>query len=709
MTSPHALAAFVFGCFAAAPACAGDRALVDTTRSRDAKMYLPDLGDVKWNGGLLGERFETCRTTMVPHMWEIFSSDTDSHAWANYRIAAGLQQGKFSGPPFNDGDFLKWFEALAQIYAVTRDPKIDAQMDGIIAVVAKAQREDGYLHTKVIIPQRAGEKAREFADREHFETYNMGHLITAACVHYRATGKTTLLACARKAADYIEGLAKNVPDELARNAICPSHYMGVVELYRTTREPRYLELAKKLIEIRNLVGPEVGSDQNQDRTPYRDTFKAVGHAVRANYLYAGVADLIAENGDQTLLRPTEKISANVAGQKLYVTGMTGAIYDGASPDGVDYTQHKYIRTVHQAYGRDYQLPNLTAYNETCATIGYAMWMWRMLTLTGDAGYADLFEQALYNGVLPGISLDGKNYFYVNALKKLKDFDWPMRWSRTREPNIKASFCCPPNVVRAIAELHNYVYSLSPGTLWVNLYAASDLSTAWTDGARIRLKQETDYPWSGAVKLTIAEAPSREIAVKLRVPGWLHAGAAKIRINGAPAAGRSSLASDSTASGGPSPASGLLQNTAPRPGSYFEVKRAWKAGDVIELAMEFSPVLLEANPLVEETLNQVAVKFGPLVYCLESNDLPAGVQLKDVVLALDQTAGALKPQRQQIGSASVVALRAPVLARTATPWTKAELYREVGRAPLREVPVAFVPYYAWGNRGDTEMSVWLPVR
>jgi hypothetical protein len=444
---------------------AGDRALVDTSRSPHAKMYMVDLDDVHWNGGLLGERFDVCRTTMVPHMWTIFQDDMESHAWSNFLIAAGMgrgRDGEFHGPPFNDGDFLKWVEALAQIYAVTKDPAIDAQMDRIIEVVGKAQREDGYLHTQKIIPQRQGDaQAKEFEEREHFETYNMGHLITTACVHYRVTGKPTMLALARKAADYIDGLCKNVPADLARNAICPSHYMGVVELYRVTREPRYLELAKQLIEIRNLVPPEVGSDHNQDRKPLRESTEAVGHAVRANYLYAGVADVFAETGDTSLLKSITAIADDVATQKLYVTGMTGAIYDGASPDGVGHTQHRYIKTVHQAYGRDYQLPNLTAYNETCATIGYGMWTWRMLTLTGEARYADLFEQTLYNGILPGISLEGKHYFYVNPLKKLHDFDWPLRWSRTRTPNIKASFCCPPNVVRTIAEAHNS-FAPSPG-------------------------------------------------------------------------------------------------------------------------------------------------------------------------------------------------------------------------------------------------------
>lgn len=668
-----------------APAAhAGERALIDTTRSPSARMYMVDLADVKWTDGFWAERFAVCRTTMVPHLWEIFSSDTESHAWANYRIAAGLQPGKFSGPPFNDGDFLKWFEALAQVYAVTHDPAIDRQMDQIIAVVAKAQREDGYLHTQTIIPQRQGDpKVKEFAEREHFETYNMGHLMTAACIHYRATGKTTLLDCARKAADYIDHLCQTVPQDLAKNAICPSHYMGVVELYRTTREPRYLALAKQLIEIRSLVPDDVGSDMNQDRVPFRQMAEAVGHAVRANYLYAGVADVFAESGDPSLLKTISTISDNVSGRKLYITGATGALYDGASPDGS--TKNATIKPVHQAYGRDYQLPNLTAYNESCATVGYVLWQWRMFELTGDAHFTDLVEQSLYNGVLPAIGLDGKSYFYVNALRKLKDFDWPLRWSRERTPNIKSSFCCPPNVVRTIAEAHNYVYTLSRDTLWVNLYGADTLDTAWLDGARIKLTQETDYPWSGDVKLTIAEAPARDITLKLRIPGWLHARAASLRVNGRPV------------------------DAELTPGTYAEVKRAWKSGDVVELALDFKPSLWEANPLVEETTDQVAVRCGPLVYCLESNDLPAGVRLTDVALALDDAHRQFTARREKIAGVNLVTLTVPAFAMGRSAWPPGQLYREAARPAPREFPLTLVPYYAWDNRGDTEMSVWLPTR
>lgn len=675
------LAAFPF---AVPSLVAGEKALIDTTRSPSARMYMVDLGDVKWTGGFWGERFDVCRTTMVPHLWEIFQDEKGSHAWANFLIAAGLQDGRFAGPPFNDGDFLKWFEALAQVYAVTHDPAIDAQMDRIIAVIAKAQREDGYLHTKTIIPQRHGDsKVREFADREHFETYNMGHLMTAACIHYRATGKTTLLELARKAADYIDHLCRTAPADLARNAICPSHYMGVVELYRVTREPRYLDLARQLIEIRSLVPEKDGSDHNQDRVPFREMTEAVGHAVRANYLYAGAADVYAEDGDATLLKTLSTISEDVAGEKLYVTGMTGALYDGASPDGSK--NHTSIKTVHQAYGRDYQLPNLTAYNETCATIGYAMWLWRMLEVTGDARYADLFEQSLYNGVLPGISLEGRDYFYVNPLRKSADFKWPLRWSRTRQPNIPSSFCCPPNVVRTIAEAQNYAYTLSKDTLWVHLYAASELNTAWTDGGRIRLKQETEYPWKGAIALTIAEAPERAIALKLRIPGWVGEGSATVRVNGQPA------------------------DDQPKAGTYFEVRRAWKAGDTVQVELPFAASLWEANPLVEETLDQAAVKYGPLVYCAEANDLPSGVRLADVALTVDALRQPAPLQAETIAGARLMTLSLPAVALQRPSWQAGQLYRPLQAGAPRPFSLKLVPYYAWGNRGDTDMTVWIPLR
>jgi len=671
---------------AAIPVRGGERALVNTAKSPDARMYMVDLGDAQWTGGLWGGRFAVCRTTMIPHIWELFQNEKDSHVWANLLLAAGQDQGvvdrRHEGPPFDDGDFFKWFEALAQTYAVTHDPATDALMDRIIGVVAQAQRADGYFHTPTVIAERQGAAAvKEFADRNHFETYNMGHLMTAACVHYRATGKTTMLVLARKAADYLYGFYQRAPPELARNAICPSHYMGVVELYRATGDPRYLELAKQLIEIRDEV--KDGADQNQDRVPFRQMTKAVGHAVRANYLYAGVADVVAETGDQTLLRPLEAIDRDVVDHKLYLTGATGALYDGASPDGSD--DFDDIQLVHQAYGRDFQLPNLTAYNESCATVGFVLWNWRMLLLTGDARYADLVEQSLYNGVLAGISLDGIRYFYVNPLRKLRDFAWPLRWSRERQPNIQRSFCCPPNLVRTIAEAQDYIYTLSRDALWVNLYGASTLDTTWSGGGRIKLRQETDYPWSGAIKFTISEAPAQPVALRLRIPGWSRAGQTAVSINRGPVAGEF------------------------RPGTYFELRRTWQPGDVVQLDIKFQPVVLEANPLVEETLNQVAVRNGPLVYCLESNDLPAGVRLEDVALPLGGGSDRFTINRRQIAGADVATISLPALVLPRDRTDVDRLYHEVDPAPPRTIQLTLIPYYAWDNRGDTEMTVWLPVR
>jgi DUF1680 family protein len=253
------------------------------------------------------------------------------------------------------------------------------------------------------------------------------------------------------------------------------------------------------------------------------------------------------------------------------------------------------------------------------------------------------------------------------------------------PNIKSSFCCPPNVVRMIAEAHNYLYSLSPDTLWVHLYGANTLDTAWTDGSRIKLKQETDYPWAGTVKFTITEAPARPVSIKLRIPGWMHPGDTAVRVNGQIASGTA------------------------EPGGYFHLQRTWKPGDVLELALTFKPVLLEANPLVEETNNQVAVKYGPLVYCLEGDDLPAGVKLSDVALSLRGKPPTFTFQRETIAGASVLTLTTTALDLHRKDWTADSLYRETSVTEPRIISVKFVPYYAWGNRGDTDMSVWLPAR
>jgi DUF1680 family protein len=391
-------------------------------------------------------------------------------------------------------------------------------------------------------------------------------------------------------------------------------------------------------------------------------------------LYAGAADLYAETGDARLWDMLEAVWRNVVEKKMYITGACGALYDGASPDGS--RQQGEISRVHQAYGRNYQLPNTTAHSESCANIGNVLWNWRMFLVTGEARFMDVVELALYNSVLSGVSLDGTDYFYVNPLRTTNPLPAELRWSRTRVPFV-TSYCCPPNVVRTIAEVNGYAYSKSDDAVWVNLYGGSTLTTTLA-GEPLRLTQETGYPWDGTVRITIDECPSEPLALKLRIPGW--AEGAAIRVNG------DELDASLT------------------PGTYAEVRRVWKPGDVVELELEMPAQLIEAHPLVEEVKNQVAVKRGPIVYCLESPDLPDGVRVGDVFVP---TSATFLPRFEDDSLGGVAVLEANVLAMPPSEWTGA-LYRPLRQGKLREIAVRFIPYYTWANRDTAEMSVWLPV-
>jgi uncharacterized protein len=637
---------------------------------------------VNWTGGFWAEWSQVCRDVMVPSMWRLLANDEICHAYANFRIAAELEAGDHQGPKWHDGDFYKWLEAACSVYETTRDEELNLLLDQIIALIARVQRADGYIHTPTIIAARnaAGVSAHsqpEFQERLHFETYNMGHLMTAACVHYEATGKITLLNIARKAADFLERFYQSAAPELARNAICPSHYMGVVDLYRTTGEPRYLELAKNLVEIRGLVN---GGDDNQDRVPLRDQEQVVGHAVRANYLYAGVADLYAETGDRTLLETLERLWQNVTLYKMYITGGCGALYDGASPDGS--VEQSQITRVHQAYGREYQLPNTTAHNETCANIGNVMWNWRMLNITGEARYADVMELALYNSVLSGISLDGKRFFYTNPLRKVKDLPFDLRWAKTREEYISC-FCCPPNLVRTIAQVGKYAYATAENQVWVHLYGSSRVDFRLASGAQVNLAQETEYPFDGQIKITVELAEPAVFDLLLHIPGW--ATGANLAVNGEPFAGE------------------VI------PGTYLALMREWASGDSVTLDLKMPPQLIEAHPFVEETRSQLAIQRGPLVYCLEAVDLPEGVRVVDVHL---QTDGELSvdsdPELERL-LPGIKVLRGKVYVNEAGEAWQGKLYRAARSTAWKEIEVTFVPYFAWDNRGDCEMTVWMPRR
>ncbi len=655
--------------------CAQDQSLVNTSGSPFAKLRSVNMGDVQWTDGFWAERYKVCRESMVPHMMANYLSPEVSHAYRNFEIAAGMEEGEHVGPAFHDGDFYKMLEAMIVVWSSTEDVETERKIDAIIATIARTQRSDGYIHTPVVIKQLHNKNDKTaFSERLDFETYNMGHLMTAACLHYRITGKKTLLNVAIKATDFLYEFYKRASAELARNAICPSHYMGVVEMYRTTHDPRYLELAKNLVAIRSLVVN--GTDDNQDRIPFKRQTQAMGHAVRANYLYAGVADVYAETGDDSLRIVLEKIWHNVVEQKMYVTGGCGALYDGVSPDGTSYVPD-YNQKVHQAYGRDFQLPNTTAHNESCANIGNILWNWRMLLATGDAHFADIMELAMYNSLLAGVSLDGLRYFYTNPLRVVRELPYTLRWSRDREEYISLCNCCPPNTIRTIAEISNYVYNTSDKGLWINLYGSNRLKTRLGDGSLLELSQKSDYPWDGKISIQLERAPAHLFSLFLRIPGW--SSEATVLVNG------------------------RKQEVNLKPGSYAELSRKWATGDQVELLLPMKVQLLEANPLVEETRNQVAVKRGPVVYCIESADIQASRSIFDYTIP----AGAsFEPRMIDIANSRICALEGQATVTRNDSWS-GELYRPLNSAK-EKVALRLVPYFAWGNRIKGDMSVWMPV-
>lgn len=676
----------------AMPAAAQNNGITDTGKSKYAVVSSTPVSAVKWNGGFWGERFGVFSGTSVQSMFETWKSDK-GHGWNNFLIAAGEKKGKRHGPPFHDGDMYKWLEALTAVYAVNKDPEVGKIMDRFIELIQKSQRPDGYLHTPVIIAEMnkqatAKEEAKEnetigtkvgtgkdgaFGNRLNFETYNLGHLITAGIMHKRATGKTTLFNCAVKAADFLYNFYKTASDELARNAICPSHYMAVAEIYRETGDPKYKELLEQLIDIRGKV--ENGTDDNQDRVPFRQQYNAMGHSVRANYLYAGVADLYLESGEEQLKKNLDSIWEDIVTRKMYITGACGALYDGTSPDGTDYKPDN-VQKVHQSYGRPYQLPHSTAHNETCANIGNLFFNWRMFAATGDAKYTDVVENCLYNSILSGISLDGKKYFYTNPMRISKDLPYTLRWPKERTEYISC-FCCPPNTLRTLCEAQDYAYSIEKGGIYVNLYGDNTLSTKIDGIGEIALKQQTDYPWDGAVNITVEKLKGKkQFEMKLRVPDWCTEGA-EITVNGEAVA------------------------VEAKAGTYAAVNRTWKKGDMVSINMPMRTRIVEANPLVEENRGQVAVQRGPIVYCLESNDL-GGLSIDDIAIPLDAK---FTPVDMTIDGSHIKALEGEVINRGEASW-KGTLYREV-TDKRQTVKVRLIPYYAWGNRGKSEMTVWMP--
>src|SRR5216110_966474 len=455
------------------------------------------LTDVFW-----APRIETNRTETIPFAFE--QCELTGRVEKFIRAAKALrhqplENTKPPGYPFDDTDLYKVIEGASYVLSVHPDPKLDAYVDGMIVKIAAAQEPDGYLYTTRTInpasPHRwAGKERWELERDDSHELYNLGHLYEAAVAHYQATGKRTLLDVAIKSANLLVDTFGP-----GKKSIWPGHQiteMGLAKLYRVTGNEKYLTLAKFMLDER---GPDSGGKTNPRGLTYNqaqqrviDQTEAVGHAVRATYMYSGMADVAAMTGDQSYVKAVDAIWNDVVSKKLYITGGIGSTGGG------------------EAFGKPYELPNMTAYNETCAAVGHDFWNQRLFLLHGDAKYIDVMERTLYNGLISGVSLDGKSFFYPNPLES--------NGQHARSPWFGVA-CCPGNITRFLASVPGYVYAQRGDAVWVNLYMASTAEIKLDDGRMVKLTQETRYPWDGVVKMTMEPGRKGPLMVNLRIPVW----------------------------------------------------------------------------------------------------------------------------------------------------------------------------------------------
>jgi len=600
-------------------------------------------------------RIETNRRVTVPYD---FQKCEETGRIANFAVAAGRQAGAHEGIFFNDSDVFKVIEGAAYALMLHPDAELDAYLDQLIELIAAAQEEDGYLYTARTIAERNGTPEALKADREgltrwsnlrvNHEFYNVGHLYEAAAAHCQATGKRTLLDVALKNADLIDrvfgpGKRRDVPGHQEIE-------LGLVKLYLITGEQRYLDLAKFFLDERGQPdGHTLYGAYAQDHLPVVAQAEAVGHAVRAGYMYAGMADVAALTGEQRYIAAIDAIWQDVVARKLYLTGGIGARHEG------------------EAFGDAFELPNHTAYNETCAAIANIYWNQRLFQLHGHARYMDVLERSLYNGFLSGVDFGGDRFFYVNPLAFDGDYRFNRDDSRERMPWFNCS-CCPTNVVRLFPALGGYLYAQAGSRFYVNLFVSSQ-TTFRVEETPVTLTQATNYPWSGAVQLTVDPAQAQHFALGVRIPGWAQgepvpsdlysyldtpAGELRLTVNGA----QIPL---------------LIQD------GYAWIERVWVPGDVVDLLLPMSVRRVESHAAVTENRGKVAIERGPLVYCLEGIDNDGH--------ALDRAL------------ADTASLRVD--------W-QPDLLHGVNTvcAQYAAGDLIFVPYYAWGHRGLGEMTVWM---
>lgn len=643
------------------------------TKAQSVKDYpfspIP-FTSVSINDEFWGPRIKTNREVTIP---DTFKKSEETGRIKNFAVAGGLEKGEFEGIFYNDSDVFKIIEGASYSLNVNPDPKLKKYVDSVIFKIAAAQEEDGYLYTnRTIDPSsvhKDGIPGEDLSDQmltgkerwsyliHNHELYNVGHMYEAAVANYLATGDKVLLKVAIKNANLIDSVFG--PN---KNMGVPGHEeieIGLVKLYRVTGEKKYLDLAKFFVDQRgNSEGHKLYGPYHQDHKPFVEQRKAVGHSVRAGYLYAGASDLAALTGSNEYNESLFSIWNDIVEHKTYLTGGIGS--------------EPHI----EGFGPDYQLPNKTAYTETCAAISMMLWNHRLFLLTGDVKYMDVFERTLYNGFLPGISLEGDTYFYPNPLESdgIYKFNHGMI---KRSPWFDTS-CCPVNIVRVLPSLSGYIYSTKGRDIFINLFIGST-SELDIDGKKIKLSQTTKYPWDGSVKLKIEEVDKDLSAgLKIRVPGWARnivlPGNLYKYVDGK----KSSI--------------GLLingknQRVQIENGFIIIDKNYWKPGDTVEISFEMKVKKVISNKNVAANKGKIAFERGPLVYCAEQVDNPNGVL--DLKLNLNDQFKYSFDEDLLEGIGKIL-----------------------GKATDSKnniVDFTAIPYFAWAHRDDGEMSVWLNLK
>ena len=609
------------------------------------------LGAVSLTKGFWARRQLINREVTLLHGYKMME---EAGNFQNLQIAAGLEESEYQGREFLDSDVYKWLEAASyELHLEPDNPPLQQRVDRAIDLIVAAQESDGYINSYFQV-EHQGKRWNDL-DFGH-ELYCAGHLFQAAVAHHRATQSRKLLDVATRFADLL--CATFGPDKKTGAPGHPVVEMALVALYRLTHKEEYLDLAKFFVDQRGKgkmpgIGWADGPAYHQDRVPIREASKMEGHAVRAMYLYSGVTDLYLETGESALLDAVSRLWRDMVEGKLFITGGVGARYEGES------------------FGDPYELPPDQCYCETCAAVGSIMWNWRMLLASGESRYADLIERTLYNGFLSGLAHDGRRFFYTNPLMS--------RYGAERQEWYKVA-CCPPNIMRLLASLGQYLATADATGIQLHLYASASVAASLPSGSPAALTIDTRYPWNGNVRMNVESTDGSSWVLRLRVPGWSEE--VKVLVNGQP------VEDLETESG------------------YALLERAWQADDMIEVEFPMEPRLVEPHPRIDAVRDSVAIQYGPLVYCLEEED--ATINLMDV--RLDENVSLEAVWREDVLAEGVVAVQAAGGVNSADEW--GGLYRPLDEGDLqkpagRMVSLGAIPYYAWGNRALGAMRVWIP--